>query len=72
MNKYKDVMFTTDFEKLKGIKRRPLYRKHEVLSNENEDFGVYEIISKQAKIKDNKPHQLGLAILQWSKLLFLR
>ena len=46
-------MFTTDFEKLKGIKRRPLYRKHEVLSNENEDFGVYEIISKQWQFNTN-------------------
>ena len=42
------------------------------LTNEADEFAAYEVISKKNKIVDSKPHHVGVAILQYSKLLFLK
>ena len=42
------------------------------LNSYDDEFCAYEIQMKKSKVNDAKPVHLGVAILQHSKLLFLR
>ena len=54
------------------LERSPLCKqKNEICDEDGEEIAV-EVIMKKKKIKDNKPITFGLAILQWSKLLFIK
>ena len=52
--------------------RRTMYRDHVVIQDENGDACATEITSLKKTIEDGKPVHIGVAILQWSKLLFLK
>ena len=54
------------------IARRPLYKNHVVIENEEGEAGATEVTLEKKTIEDSKPVHIGVAILQWSKLLFLR
>ena len=54
------------------LARRPMYRDHVVIQDENGDACATEVTSLKQTVEDSKPVHIGVAILQWSKLLFLR
>ena len=60
----------TDME-LKKLECSPLCKQTIELTDEDGEEVAVEVVMKKKKIKDNKPITFGLAILQWSKLLFL-
>ena len=59
-------------KRLKNLVRSPFYRHHNELPTENGQSGMVEVISDVKKVLDNKLPHVGVAILQQSKLLFLR
>ena len=54
------------------ILKRALYKDHVVIQNEEGEAGATEVTCDKKIIEDDKPVHIGVAILQWSKLLFLR
>ena len=52
--------------------KSPLYQSDNVLSMENGDHDLIEIEMKPHSVKDDKPIVMAVAILQHSKLLFLK
>ena len=62
----------TDDTKLEKCTRKPLFISAPALMNEEEDITGYEVLMKKKKIVDDKPVHFGAAILQWSKVIFMR
>ena len=58
--------------KLARLSRSALYRSHNCLTMENGEHDLIEIEMVPGKVKDDKPICMAVAILQQSKLLFLR
>jgi hypothetical protein len=52
--------------------RSPMHKDHNLLFQENGDFELVEIESLKRKVKDSKPIVMANAILQNSKLHFLK
>ena len=52
--------------------RSPFYKHHSELPTEDGKFGLIEVVMDQKKVTDDKLVHVGVAILQESKLLFLR
>ena len=52
--------------------KSPFFKKMTEVYNENDDIACYLTNLTKAVVKDDKPVHIGVAILQWSKLLFLR
>jgi len=72
VEKYSDTKLIGDDEKMAELKRSVFFKRDFRLENEAGEFGAYEIISKKKKTLDDKAHHVGVCILQYSKLLFLR
>ena len=64
------VVFEAD--KLDKLQRSALCANEHSIIDEEGDEVAHEVRMLKAKITDDKPILYGLAILQWSKLLFLR
>ena len=62
----------TDEEKLEKYWKSPFYRDNQEVYDENDELACYLVKMDKKKIKDNKPVHIGVAILQWSKVLFIR
>ena len=58
-----------DFEK---HRRNPFFRHDDEVYDENNNLACYMVKMDRKKIKDSKPVHMGVAILQWSKVLFVR
>ena len=69
---YKDTKLIFFDEKISKLQQQKKVKNINKLENEADEFGAYEVISKKNKILDSKAHHVGVAILQYSKLLFLR
>lgn len=59
-------------KKLSRNIRSPFYKHHSVLPSEDGESGLIEVVMDQKKVTDDKLIHVGVAILQESKLLFLR
>lgn len=59
-------------KKLEDKIRSPFYKHHSDLPSEGDQFGLIEVVMDQKKVTDDKLVHVGVAILQESKLLFLR
>ena len=59
-------------ERLAKLIRSPFYKNHSELPTENGENGLFEVVMDQKKVTDDKLVHVGVAILQQSKLLFLR
>ena len=59
-------------KKLEKNIRSPFYKHHSDLPSEGDQFGLIEVVMDQKKVTDDKLVHVGVAILQESKLLFLR
>ena len=52
--------------------KRALYKDHVVIQNEEGEAGATEVTCGRKTIEDSKPVHVGVCILQWSKLIFLK
>ena len=69
----KTEVFSTSLKrKLEQKIRCPFYKHHSELPSEDGQLGLIEVVSDQKKVNDDKLVHVGVAILQESKLLFLR
>ena len=58
--------------KLRKLTAKPFFIKEILMEDETEDWCASEIQMRKRSITDSKPVHFSTAILQWSKLLFLR
>ena len=68
---YTKTVFTNDEKSIKKYQRRPQFQEKSFLECEDMESGITEVISAQTRVVDNKPVVIGIAILQYSKLLML-
>ena len=66
----KTTILLSDEKKLTKKIQSPLYRTDNFLSAENGD-GMIEVTMDSKRITDRKPVHIGVAILQYSKLMLL-
>ena len=64
------IVPANDHKKLEKLERSPLCQVVTQILTEESDVAALEVKMKKRKIVDDKPIHYGLAILQWSKLLF--
>ena len=72
MAKHRDTNLYTSLDELAEDERSPFFRKTSEVMDENGEIACYMTNLTKADVSDNKPCHIGVAILQWSKLLFLR
>ena len=65
------TVLVSDVKKLRKHYESPLFRRDHFLETE-QGPGLHEIISDQKRTIDRKPVHLGIAILQYSKLMLLK
>ena len=70
--KHRNINLYTELDELVKDERSPFFKKMTEIYNESDDIACYMTNLTKAVVKDNKPVHIGVAILQWSKLLFLR
>ena len=66
------ILSRYDLDDLDKAKRSGLYQATDEYFGEDGFVKSFSIKSQKRKIVDKIPSQIGCAILQWSKLLFLR
>ena len=72
VTKYKKDFVTTDHaQMMKSQKGGRCNSIHDIIG-EDGNTACYAITEHRRQIEDSKPVHLGVGILQWSKLLFLR
>lgn len=72
VSRHRETKIFTDESKRVKYYRSPLFRHESVIESEDPDFWCCEISSDKKTIKDDKPIAINVAILQYSKLHFLR
>ena len=70
--KHRETNLYTELDELVKDEKSPFFKKMTEVYNESDDIACYLTNLIKAKVKDDKPVHIGVAILQWSKLLFLR
>jgi len=70
--KHRNNNLYTDFDDLLKDERSPFFKKSSEVLTEDGEVACYVTNLTKAVVKDDKPVHIGVAILQWSKLLFLR
>ena len=58
-------------EKRVKLGRKPFFKSETEILDANEEFNGAEIHMRKKKIEDDKPLHVNVAILQFSKLLFM-
>lgn len=66
-----DTQFLTE-EQLQRAIKKPRFKYFEPLTREDGDYEITQVTMEKLKIEDDKPIVLAVAILQQSKLLFLK
>ena len=61
-----------DDRRLQRLSKNPLFQNDTAIVKEDGECDFIEIEMKPQKVVDDKPLVLGVAILQYAKLLFLR
>ena len=75
MNKYSTTEVFSGFNAKKKLEKKirsPFYKHHSELPTEDGEECLFEVVMDQKKVTDDKLVHVGVAILQESKLLFLR
>ena len=70
--KHNDTRLVTDADRLEKLMKSPYFKESVEVLDETDDLACYKVKMKKEKIKDSKPVHVGVAILQWSKVLFIR
>ena len=71
VERHTDLKVCHTDEQVALLERSPLCKQTIEIQDEAGEESAVEVVMKKKKIKDNKPITFGLAILQWSKLLFI-
>ena len=72
MRRHKNHTLVTDTKKLYKQMAKPRFLTSTEILNEDGEPEAWEVAKKKKTIYDDKPVHFSLAILQYSKLLFLR
>ena len=70
--KHKNTSLYPPDYNISRIACKALYRDHSIIYTEEGEASATEVTCEKKTISDSKPVHIGVAILQWSKLLFLR
>ena len=70
--KHRNNNLYTDFDDLLKDEKSPFFKKSSEVLTEDGEVACYVTNLTKAVVNDDKPVHIGVAILQWSKLLFLR
>ena len=62
----------TDHKDLDKYSCNPFFRHDSEVYNASDELACYIVKMDKKKIRDSKPVHMGVAILQWSKVLFIR
>ena len=68
----RDKVIVGDSRRLQQLSKNPLFKSDVAMVKESGESDFIEIEMKPRKVIDDKPLAMGVAILQHSKLLFLR
>ena len=72
VEKHSKLKVVFEADKLDKLQRSALCTSEHSIIDEDGEEVAHEVRMLKAKITDDKPLLYGLAILQWSKILFLR
>ena len=72
MTKHKNMHIVTEDKDLERRWRSPFFRNKKEVYDEDDQLACYLVSMDKKTIKDSKPVHIGVAILQWSKVLFIR
>ena len=72
MEKHKNTALHPPHFDIAKITKRALYRNHVTIQNEEGQAGAVEVTCDKKTVMDSKPVHIGVAILQYSKLIFVR
>ena len=70
--KHSDTRLVTDSDELETLFKSPFYESNLEVYDEADNLTCYKVKMKKNKITDSKPVHIGVAILQWSKVLFIK
>ena len=70
--KHNDTRLVTDADRLEKLMKSPYFKESVEVLDETDDLACYKVKMVKKTIKDSKPVHVGVAILQWSKVLFIR
>ena len=70
--KHNDTRLVTDADRLEKLMKSPYFKESVEVLDETDDLACYKVKMNKKTIKDAKPVHIGVAILQWSKVLFIR
>ena len=71
VTKHDNTFLVTDGDKLEKKLRSPFFKDSTEVYDETDDLAGYMVKMQKSKIDDSKPVHVGVAILQWSKVLFI-
>ena len=71
VERHTDLKVCHTEEEVTLLERSPLCRQTIEIQDEAGQEAATEVVMRKKKIKDSKPIHMGLAILQWSKFLFI-
>ena len=72
VTKHHRFVVTQSDETVKKLMRKPTFIGLTSLVDEEDDECAMEVEMRKKRVVDSKPIHYNIAILQWSKLLFLR
>ena len=72
MTKHGVTKLVTDGDDLEKLLKSPFFKDSVEVLDEMDDFACYMVKMRKKKITDAKPVHIGVAILQWSKVLFIK
>ena len=70
--KHTDTKLVTEVQDLERLNNNPFFRCDKEVYDESNRLACYLVKMDKNKITDSKPVHIGVAILQWSKVLFIR
>ena len=71
VTRHKNTLLFGPDKDLESYFKKATYQNYEEIESEDGTV-IKELTMNKKRIWDDKPVQVGIAILQWSKLLFLR
>ena len=72
MTKHKNDFVLTEWSEVARIQRSAFCKNVHPVTGEDGEVACWQVTEAKKNINDSKPVHLGVAILQYSKLLFIR
>ena len=71
VSRHRDTRIYTDLNDVIKDEKSPFFRQTKEVIDENGDLQGYLVTKTKQKVTDNLPVHIGVAILQWSKYIFI-